>query len=118
MEFIFLANTGVHADVINCTGALATVMRLVNNVMMIIYIAVPIILIIMGSIDLIKAILQSDDKKIKEAQSLLWKRLLYGALIFFLGVIIQFVVFEVIQPGGVSRACWRQTEELMTPGQP
>jgi len=119
MEYLLLLT--VDQQVLDCSGALAQIMRLVNTVLMVIYVAVPIILIIMGSIDLIKAILQSDDKKMKEAQSLLWKRLMYGALIFFLGIIIQFVVFDVILSGDNNeslRNCWRNNQRNAQPTMP
>jgi len=113
MDYVFLLNAATQIDA--CTGTLARIMGLVNSVMTVIYIAVPIILILMGSIDLIKAILQSDDKKMKEAQGMLWKRLMYGALIFFLGLIIQFVIFEIIQPGGVTSSCWNRMNAEINP---
>ena len=93
MNYVFFANTpDTAAEICRDVGAIGQILGVVNTVMTIIYIAVPVILILMGSIDLIKAILQSDDKKMKEAQGMLWKRLAYGALIFLLGVIITFVI--------------------------
>jgi len=113
MELVYLAT---QSQIVDCSAvALVRIMSLVNSALTVIYIAVPIILIIMGSIDLLKAILQSDDKKMKEAQSLLWKRLLYGALIFFLGIIVQFVIFDIIRPSGITRACWNETQTEVNP---
>ena len=79
--------------VVNCgTDAINQIMRIIDRILVVIYIAVPVILIIMGSIDLIKAILQSDEKEMKKAQQLLWYRLAYGALVFLLGIFISFVL--------------------------
>ncbi len=58
-------------------------------------IAVPIGLIIYGMVDLGKAVMASDEKKIKEAQSLFIKRIVAAVLVFFIVAIVQ-LVFGVL----------------------
>lgn len=57
----------------------------------IIKIAIPIILIVLGMIDLAKAVMSNDDKVVKEAQGKLIKRIVYAVVIFFVVAIVQFV---------------------------
>ena len=57
----------------------------------IIKIAVPIMLIIMGMLDLGKAVIASKDDEIKKAQSLFIKRIIAAALVFFIVAIVQLV---------------------------
>ena len=57
-----------------CNGLLPVVQFIKNGVFPIIQIGIPIILIIMGSIDLGKAVMANDDKAIKTATSSLIKR--------------------------------------------
>ena len=54
-------------------------------------IVIPIILIVLGMIDLAKAVMSNDDKVMKEAQGKLIKRIVYAVIIFFVVAIVQFV---------------------------
>lgn len=58
----------------------------------IIQIAVPIILIVMGTIDFVKALVAQKDDQMKKAQSTLIKRVIIGVVIFFVPMVIKFVV--------------------------
>ena len=55
-------------------------------------IATPIILILVSVITLVKALAASKEDEIKKAQSSLVKKLIAGALVFFVITIVQFVV--------------------------
>lgn len=58
-------------------------------------VAVPIGLIIYGMVDLGKAVMASDEKKIKEAQGVFIKRIVAAVLVFFIVAIVQ-LVFGVL----------------------
>lgn len=58
----------------------------------IIQIGIPIILIIMGSIDLGKAVLSSDDKEIKGATGKLIKRAIAAVAVFFVATIVSLLM--------------------------
>lgn len=58
-------------------------------------IAVPIILIIMGMLDLAKAVMANEEKEIKGATSKFIKRIIAAAVIFFVVAIVQ-LVFGVL----------------------
>ena len=49
-------------------GSLLNIMRLVRLVIKVLQIAVPVGLILMGTIDMAKSVIAGDEKKIKEAQ--------------------------------------------------
>lgn len=57
----------------------------------IIKVAIPIGLIIYGMVDLGKAVMASDEKKIKEAQGIFIKRIIAAVLVFFIVAIVQLV---------------------------
>ena len=83
-----------------CWGLLPLV-KLAYNVIKILTIIIPIALIILGTLDLGKAVVASDDKEIKAAQSLLIKRLVYAAIIFFVPVLVT-VVMNIVAKSATS----------------
>lgn len=88
-------------------GGLLPILRLVYNVINILRIIIPIVLILLGTIDLGKAVIASDDKEIKAAQSLLIKRLVYAAAIFFVPMLVYVIMNLVVNandttPGGAG----------------
>ena len=91
---------------------LQVVLRLIKHtVMPVIMIGIPILLIVLGSVDLAKAAISSDDKAVKSAQSAFIRRLIYGALVFFVTMIVRFVMDLVADATGSEdsrswQACW------------
>ena len=75
-----------------CEGPVQGVFTTIGWVFFILKIVVPIILIVMGSIDLAKAVAASKDDEIKKAVGSLVKRAVLGVLIFFIPTILNFVV--------------------------
>ena len=67
---------------------------------------IPIGLIIMGSIDLGKAVLSSDDKEIKQATSKLIKRAIAAVAIFFIVIIVDLVMGLVGDSGADGSDSW------------
>ena len=64
----------------------------VSMIVNIIKVVVPILLVIFGSIDLIKGLIAQKDDEIKKGQQIFIKRLIAGALVFFVFVVVQLVV--------------------------
>ena len=99
----------------SCQG-LGPIVRLIKNGLFpIIQIGIPIILIIMGSIDLGKAVLSSDDKEIKNATSRLVKRAIAAVAVFFVVMLVTVIMNMVADnnKGGQSGAkswadCWSE----------
>ncbi len=76
----------------NITGIPAKIPELVSFAITLIQIAVPVILVVMGSVDLFKGITAQKEDEIKKGQQMFVKRLLIAALIFFVIVITKFLI--------------------------
>ncbi len=79
-------------------GMSSQVPILVSLIINIIKIAVPVLLVIFGMLDLGKAVMAQKDDEIKKAQQTFLKRLLAGVLVFFVIAIVQ-LVFKVVTNG-------------------
>lgn len=90
------------------TSTLVNVIAIVRLVMNIICIAVPIIMILMGTIDLFKAVTAGKDDDIKKKQKALITRIIAGVLVFLVPTIVS-VLMDLI---GVSkwRTCWNSAK--------
>lgn len=65
--------------------------NLIATVIGMIKILTPVVLIVMGLIDMTKAITKQKDDEIKKAQTLFIKRIISGVLVFFIIATVQFV---------------------------
>lgn len=75
-----------------CEGLLPVVQFIKRGIFPIIQIGIPILLIVMGSIDLGKAVMSSDDKEIKGATSKLIKRAIAAVAVFFVVTIVSLLM--------------------------
>lgn len=96
-----------------CHGLLPIFKVIRKGIFPIIWIGIPIILILMGTIDLGKAVMASDDKEIKAAQGRLIKRVIYAVIIFFMVTIVSLVMDLIgtaddndIEGNTDWRSCW------------
>ena len=92
-------------------GGLLPLVRVLVQVIKILMIVIPIALILLGTIDLGKAVIASDEKEVKAAQSRLIKRFIYAALIFFVPMLVG-VIMNIVSVGGERDTaswenCWR-----------
>lgn len=96
METNFCANT-------------AGIWKLIGELVYIIRIAIPIIVVLLGTLDLGKAVIAGEDKKIKEAQKAFITRLIYGVAIFFVFPIVKMVfgLLNVDLDRGDNKICWQ-----------
>lgn len=76
----------------NVTGIPRKIPELTNLAISIIQVAVPVILVIMGSMDLFKGVMAQKEDEIKKGQQMFIKRLIVGALIFFVVVVAKFLI--------------------------
>ena len=81
-----------------CTGPVQGVFTTLGWVFFILKIAVPVILIIFGSIDFAKAVLASKDDEIKKSIKTLVMRAIAGVIIFFIPTILNFAVKLIDKP--------------------
>ena len=66
--------------------------KTVHTIILAIQIIVPILLVIFGMIDLIKAVVAGKEDEIKKAQGVFVKRLIAGALVFFVIAIVKLLI--------------------------
>ena len=83
----------------SCGGLLPIVRVIRKGVFPLVQLFIPIVLIILGTIDLGKAVIASDDKEVKAAQGRLIKRFIYAALIFFVTTLVS-VLMDLVSKGG------------------
>ena len=98
------------ADTDACGGLLPVVKIIRNGLFPIVYIVIPIALIVFAVIDFGKAVIASDEKEVKAAQSRLIKRAIYAALIFFVVFLVK-AIMDVVAKGGTGNtgdwwSCW------------
>lgn len=102
--FISLISTSVFASecfVCGNTYFPLGISTLVRNIFNLIKVLVPVIIIIMGMIDLLKAVIASDEKKMSEATPKLIRKLISGIMIFLILSIVQFVFKNVLNNNGL-----------------
>ena len=87
------------------TGAVTDIPRkipdLTSMIFTVIQIAIPIILVLMGSIDLFKGITANKEDEIKKGQQMFIKRLVVAAVIFLVVIIIKFFI-SIVADANVS----------------
>lgn len=92
-------------DYKSCGGILdnipALLPKLVSVAYTIIQIAVPIVLVILGTLDLMKGIMAQKEDEIKKGQTVFIKRLIAAAIVFFVFAISKFVISFVSNDRGI-----------------
>lgn len=82
----------------------ATIIGYIKLVYSILLIAVPIVLLLMGTIDLLKAVSSGDDKAVKAATSMLGKRAAAAAGVFLFIMIVRLLTGVVGNQDW--KTCW------------
>ncbi len=91
-----------------CPEDLVPIFRFVKfGIYPLLQIGIPIILIIMGSIDLGKAVLSSDDKEIKAATGKLVKRAIAAVAVFFITTIVSWLFGALGSTGSNDTEDWK-----------
>lgn len=84
------------ADVVNFCKDTSPIWQFIGIVLYVFKVAIPILLIVFGMMDLGKAVVANDDKAIKNATSSLVKRAIAGVVIFFLPYLVSAIFGLVI----------------------
>ena len=79
-------------EICGANSDLVTILGVVRTVLTIIQIAVPILLIIMGSLDLMKAVMAGKEDEIKKAQGTFVKRAIAAVIVFFIPLVVSLVM--------------------------
>lgn len=66
--------------------------NIVSTIITVIKIVVPVLLVIMGMLDLMKGVTAGKEDEMKKAQGLFIKRLISGALVFLVVTIVQLII--------------------------
>lgn len=104
---LFLANKTASSV---CTGGIASVVGLAKMVIKVLQLVVPIGLIIMGTIDMAKAVIAGDEKKMKEAQKPFIKRIIAAVIVFLIPIIVNMVLSFVTTGNSDWIDCWNSAE--------
>ena len=99
MLFLVLwANPVLAADIYSCENSIkgdlidARIPEVVSTIITVIKIVVPVLLVIFGMLDLMKGITAQKEDEIKKGQQIFIKRLISGALVFFVVTIVQLII--------------------------
>lgn len=87
------------------TETILGILYLVKLVIRILRIAVPFGLILFGTLDMGKAVIAGDEKKIKEAQKPFVKRIIAAVIVFLIPTIVEAVI-SFAAPKSNFKACW------------
>ena len=82
--------------------------RFIGEIIYIIRIIVPVLIVLLGTIDLGKAVMSGEEKTVKEAQKNFIKRLIYGVAIFFIFTFVKIIfgLLGVETDEGDTKICW------------
>lgn len=98
--------------ILECTGDYANlkpVLTLVRFILTIIQWAVPIILILLGTIDLVKAVMAGKEEDIKKNQKILIKRAISAVIVFLVPLIVSILMGWI--GNNDWKACWSEASE-------
>ena len=82
-----------------CTNEYAPIWNVVGIIIKVMWIGVPIALIVLGSIDLGKAVISSKEDEVKKAKKALLNRFLYAVLVFCVVWIVTLVMGAISKIG-------------------
>lgn len=88
--------------------ALGPVISAVKLVLTVIQYVVPVILIVFGSVDLIKAVIAGKEDDIKKNQQTLFKRIIAAVIVFLVPLIVQVVMGLIGNDDW--KACWDENK--------
>ena len=104
---------GKACDIGEGRDAILTMIYYVKLVLRILQIAVPIGLILFGTIDMAKAVIAGDEKKMKEAQKPFIKRIVSAVIVFLIPYIVS-VVVGLVTSNGDYKGCWGAAEKAQS----
>lgn len=91
------------------------VFGLVKFVLNVICVIVPIVMIVLGTIDLFKAVVASKEEEIKKRQNTLITRLIAGIIVFLVPAIVT-LIMGLIGQGGTGKNDWGRCWEKAKTG--
>ena len=112
MKYLLLADVSCSGDISTCCSdyALANYLHIIKEALNLIHFIVPIILIIMATINIVQLMLSPDDPQKKKWKSLI-NKFLAAIIVFFIPVILN-VLFNLLPDGLDIAGCWNAGEEI------
>jgi hypothetical protein len=96
---------------------LVSIPRIFGDVISTVYfgirVGVPIILLLAGMIDLVRAITSQKEDDIRKAQGLLFQKIIVAIIIFSFFTLVQFFINIVDQNSGTNTGMWRCVNALL-----
>ena len=93
---------------------LKPIISIIKTVLNLVRFAVPLVLIVIGTFDIFKAVVASKEDEIKAAQKLLIKRVVYAVIIFLIPTIVM-LVLNIVSKSGAENSdtktfwdCWNE----------
>ena len=110
MKYIQILETTCSTDVSSCCSdyGIAMYLYIMKNALTIIQIAIPILLLVMATIQMIKMMASPDDKKSPKA---LLNKFIAALVVFFIPLIVN-VVLSIIPDSFELSACWKSAEGI------
>ena len=90
--FAYTAGLKSYYNCGNVTDIPEKIIVLTNYIVSVIQVAVPVLLVILGSIDLVKGITAGKEDETKKGQRIFIKRLITGGLVFFIIIFTKLLV--------------------------
>lgn len=106
LEFLAAATCNIEEG----KEAVLGIMYYAKLILKILQIAVPVGLILFGTIDMAKAVIAGDEKKMKEAQKPFIKRIISAVIVFLIPYIVQ-VVIGLVTSNTEYKGCWDNAQK-------
>lgn len=117
MEFVDLLQRTTQTVTTNADAFCSSIPGEVKNIVHMIYLAIqiltPLLLVIFGAIDMVKALTQQKEDEIKKAQSGLIKKVIVAIIVFLILVIAQWVVQLAATATGDNDNGWKCACQLL-----
>lgn len=94
------------------TDEISSIQDIISTIILAIQIAIPVLLIIFGMLDLGKAVTSSEETEIKKGQQRFIKRLISAALVFFVIFIVKVLINLVAS--GSSNEIWSCADRFIS----
>lgn len=104
---MFILETAQSADVVKACQGLTSIVLIVKFLLTIIQWIVPIILIVLGTIDLVKAVIAGKEEDIKKNQTALIKRVIAAVVVFLVPMIVTILMGWIGNDDW--KTCWNNT---------
>lgn len=94
-----------------CTTEMLQVMALIRFILNVVRFVIPIVLIVLGTFDLFKAVTAGKDEDIKKKQQVLIKRVVAGVIVFLVPTIV-FILMGWLGNDQWKTDCWDKSSDF------